>query len=343
MQKIKIVAITLLVLGIISCSKEEVNSNDLNETIVVRHKKADMIARIYGNASDKVFLIILHGGPGGSGLQYRVNTIRTEIEANNPVVYFDQRGSGSSQGNYSEKEVSIDIMAEDVLALVKVIKEKYGKDSKLFLMGHSWGGALAPATLLKNQEVFSGYIDVNGSHDSKGLYDAYKVVFKEMANQQIAQGNSVDYWKNVLDLANNTGAYSLDNYYVLNRKANGMAKILAKDKVINESKIDYGNDTPSENGPIINWNRGKIGQILDNKGLNENISFTDRLSEITIPALVLWGKYDLVVPTFYAQEAFDHLGANDKEMFIFEKSAHNPMYTEPDLFSKKVIAFINIH
>lgn len=341
--KLKIIATIVLVLSMSSCSKEDVRINDLNETIFVRHKKADMPARIYGNASEKVFMIILHGGPGGNGLQYRANAIRTEIEKNNAVVYFDQRGSGSSQGNYAEKDVTIDIMAEDVLALAKVIKTKYGNDAKLFLMGHSWGGALGPATLLKNQEVFSGWIDVDGSHDPKGLYDMYKVVLPKMANEQIALGNSVDYWQSILDLVKNTGAYSLANYYKLNRAANGVAEILAADKVINEAIADFGNDTPSQNGPIVNWNKNRIGQILDEKGLNENVSFTDRLSEITIPSLVLWGKYDVVVPTLYAQEAFDNLGSSDKELFIFEKSAHSPMYTEPNLFADKVIEFINEH
>jgi len=148
-SKLTIISIILLLLSFFSCSKEETNLSDLNETFFVRHKNADMPVHVHGNGSQKVFLIILHGGPGGNGLGYRVNTIRTEIEKNNAVVYFDQRGSGSSQGNYSEEDVSVDLMAEDVLALVKVIKDKYGDDSKLFLMGHSWGGFLGPAVLFK--------------------------------------------------------------------------------------------------------------------------------------------------------------------------------------------------
>lgn len=347
MQKVinntlKILATALLVVvGISSCSKEEVNLANLNETIFVRHKNADLPARIYGNGSEKVFLIILHGGPGGNGLQYRVNTIRTEIEKNNAVVYFDQRGSGSSQGNYAENDLSINIMAEDVLALAKVIKAKYGEDSKLFLMGHSWGGTLGPATLLKNQEMFAGWIDVDGAHDPKGLYENYKIVLKEIADNQITLGNSIDYWHSVLKLVVNTRAFSLDNFYALNRTANGVAQILAKDGIINESKADFGNDTPSENESIVNWNKVKVGQILDERGLNENVSFTNRLSEIRIPSIVLWGRHDVVVPTLYALEAFNNLGSCYKEVFIFEKSAHNPMYTEPDLFAKKVIEFIN--
>ena len=340
---IGILTLIAMVSGMVSCSKESEDLTALRETIFVRHKNADMPARIFGNASEKVFLIILHGGTGGTGLEYRVNTIRTEVEKNNAVVYFDQRGSGSSQGSYSEKEVSIDLMAEDVLALAKVIKAKYGEDSKLFLMGHSWGGALGPATLLKDQNEFLGWIDVNGAHDFIGLYESYQLVLPQLADEQIALGNSIEYWEGIRNLATSVGPYSLQNSLRLNSAANGVARVLATDNVINDAVADFGNDTPSEKPFRVTWNMNQIGGILDKKGLNENVSFTNRLSEISIPSLVLWGTYDVVVPTLYAQEAFDNLGSDDKEIFIFERSAHSPMYTEPDLFADKLIEFINTH
>lgn len=341
---LKIVVIPLFVLAMLSCSKESDDLNDLHKTIYVRHKNADMPAYIHGNASEKVFLIILHGGPGGNGLVYRVNTIRTEIEKNNAIVYFDQRGSGNSQGNYSEEDVSVDLMAEDVLALAKVIKAKYGEDSKLFLMGHSWGGTLGTAALLKSQKDFLGWIDVAGTHDPKGTYEEYKIVLKETANAQIALGNSIDYWQTILDLVQSVGPYSLDDLYRLNANCHKAEKKLADDMVINEAIADYDDDIPLENILTLQWNKSQISEILDVKnGLWEKVSFTNRLTEITIPSLVLWGKYDLVVPTVYAQEAFDNLGASDKELVIFDKSAHSPMFMEPRLFSDKVIEFINDH
>lgn len=345
LNKIKILAIIIMVLSIFSCSKEESDISDLQETIYVRHKNADMPAYIYGNGSEKVFLIILHGGPGGNGLSYRINTIRTEIEKNNAVVYFDQRGSGNSQGNYSEEDLSVDLMAEDVLALAKVIKTKYGDDSKLFLMGHSWGGTLGPAALLKNQDDFAGWIDVDGTHDPKGLYDNYRVILKENAEEQIALGNSVDHWNEVLDKIQNTSQkYDTDDFFTLNRAALNAENHLEEDKVINEGKTSFSNDTPGHNPFTFLWNSNGITNILAyKKGLWEKVTYTDRLHEITIPSLILWGKYDLVVPTVYAQEAFDNLGSNDKEIYIFEKSAHSPMVNEPDLFADKVISFINSH
>lgn len=48
-----------------------------------------------------------------------------------------------------EEEVSIDVMVEDVLVLVKVLWIRYGNDFKFFLMGVSWGGILGFVILLK--------------------------------------------------------------------------------------------------------------------------------------------------------------------------------------------------
>ena len=348
LNKLTLAAVAILLFSVLSCTKEEINLNKLDETIFVRHKGADMPAYIHGNGSEKVFLIILHGGPGGNGLQYRNNAIKNRIEKNNAVVYFDQRNSGNSQGNHSEADVNIDTMAEDVLALAKVIKAKFGNDSKLFLMGHSWGGTLGPAALLKNQEDFTAWIDVAGAHSPKGMYEQYKVILKKIADEQIALGNSIDHWQTVLDMLQNVGQnYNVGDFFKLNRAAHAGEAKLEEDNLVNEVPIDDSDDNNEiilTNPITATWNSNGVLDIIAFKnGLWENISFTNRLSEITIPSLVLWGKYDLVVPTTYAQEAFDNLGSEDKDIFIFEKSAHSPMDNEPELFADKVIEFINGH
>ena len=340
----RIIAIALLLLSMISCSKEESSINNLNETIYIRHENADMPAHIHGNGSEKVFLIILHGGPGANGLAYRVNSIRKEIEENNAVVYFDQRGSGVSQGNYCEDDISIDLMVDDVLALAKVIRSKYGKDSKLFLMGHSWGGTLGTAVLLKNQSEFSGWIDVDGAHNHKGLYDEYKRILQITADEQISLGNSIEFWEDMLDDVKAVGSdWSIENHLRLNSLAITAEGTLQDDQIFYESEFDRGDNVQRPNGLQMNWNMGLIGHILDYKNDLNQISYTNRLSEITIPSLVLWGKYDLSVPLIFAHEAHDSLGSNDKEIFIFEKSGHSPFLTEPDLFGDELIEFINTY
>ncbi|MEW4924444.1 alpha/beta hydrolase [Algibacter sp. 2305UL17-15] len=325
-----------------SCSKDEDISN-LDKTIFVRHKNADMPAYIHGNGSDKTFLIILHGGPGGNGLSYRTNTIKSRIEKECAVVYFDQRGSGMAQGSYSKNGISVSIMAEDVLALAKVIKHTYGNDSKLFLMGHSWGGTLGPAALLKDQSDFLGWINVDGAHNPKDLYFEYITNFKRVATEQIEAENSVDFWEGVLELVNNVDAtqYNAEDSNKMNLKGHQ-----AEDNFRNDGLTDKWNDDNDKIAFQYNilttlWNGNNTQSILADKGLWKVLNYTDRLSEITIPSLVLWGKHDMVIPIFFAQESFDNLGAAEKKLVIFERSGHSPMFNEPDLFADEVIQFIN--
>lgn len=340
LHKIKTAIAVLVMLSIFSCSKDEIDLSNLNEIIYVRHRQADMPAYIHGNGAEKVFLIYLHGGPGGTGLEARINTMVTEVEANNAVVYFDQRGSGNAQGNYSEEDLSVDAMAEDVLALVKVLQSRYGDDAKFFLMGASWGGTLGPATLLKDQTPFLGWIDVAGSHSPKDSFNEYQISLQEKANEQIALGNSVSYWEGVLELLQTIGpSYSDEDFSKLNNKAHESEKTLVADMVINEPQyIDA--DGERLNIPVRN-NLQTLIILAKKKGLFRDVSFTDRLGEITIPSLILWGKHDLVVPTKFAQEAFDHLGSSHKELVIFERTGHSPLESEPAPFAEKVITFIN--
>lgn len=325
--------------SLFSCSSDDAIDN-LSETFFVRHENADMPAYVHGNATEKIFLIVLNGGPGGFGLTYRTKTFIETIEEKYAVVYFDQRGSGVSQGKYLEKEVTVDLMAEDVLALAKVIKEKYGDDSKLVLMGHSWGGTLGTATLLKGQEEFIGWIDVDGAHDPKGMYLEYITNHAKIANEQIVLDNSVDYWETVLQLVDSVSpTYNEDNFFDLNREAFTAEEQLAEDDIINEENWE---DEIGVNYNVFMalWNSGQILKILTNNGLWENISYTDKLSEITVPSLIITGKHDLVVPTKFAQEAFDNIGSEDKELLIFERSGHSPMASEKELFAAEILEFI---
>lgn len=337
----KIILTFFVILTVFSCAKEE-NTNNLDETLFVRHKDADMPAYIHGNASENIFLIMLHGGPGGIGLSYRGPAFDT-IENEFAVVYFDQRGSGMAQGSYSKDGINIDIMAEDVLALVKVIKHKYGDDARFFLMGHSWGGTLGPAALLKDQSDFLGWINVDGSHNTKGLYAAYLSNFRRVAAEQIELENDVTYWNEVIEIVNSVGVqYSKQDMYTLNAEAFESEYTLEQTDVINGNVESDYNTILNYNLLTLFWNMLNTQSILDD-GLFETIDFTERLSEITIPSTVLWGSHDMVVPINFAEEAFDNLGSSDKSLLFFQKSGHSPMFSEPDLFAQEVITFINEH
>ncbi|MEW7292072.1 alpha/beta fold hydrolase [Aquimarina sp. 2304DJ70-9] len=332
--------ILLTVLNIFSCSNDD-DLGNLDDTIFVRHKNADMPAYIHGNGAEKVFLIILHGGPGDTGLSYRLAPFKNKIEKEYAVVYFDQRGSGMSQGSYSENGISVDIMAEDILALVKVMRRKYGNDSRFFLLGHSWGGTLGTATVLKDQHEFLGWISVDGIHNPKGMYQEYIANFERVATEQIGVGNNISFWESTINLVNNvTPEYSQNHFFEMNNKAFQAERRLVGDNVINRQEND-SDIFFNYNLLTTFWNRRNIISILTNQGLWEQVSYTNQLSEIEIPSLILSGKYDMVVPATFAQEAYDNLGSNIKELVIFERSGHAPMLSESDQFAEELIKFMD--
>jgi len=335
---LKLMLVLIAVWSISSCSNDD-NISDLDETIFVRHKNADMPAYIHGNGSDKVFLITLHGGPGGLGLGFRNDMFKNRIEREYAVVYFDQRGAGMSQGGYAEEDVTIDLLGEDILALVQVIKAKYGNDSRFFLLGHSYGGTVGTAALLQDQKDFLGWIEIGGANNTHGIYFANIENHSRVADEQLALGNSINYWESVKNLVANVdnSNRNRDDFRKLNQEASIAENRLRDDGIINREK-DQANLAFDYNLLTALWNIGTIQNIEEENF--SNVNFTERLSEIEIPTLLLWGKYDMVVPPSFGTIALEEIGALNKELVIFERSGHSPMASEPNLFADKLLQFM---
>lgn len=338
----------LLAVSITSCQEESIV---LDDVLYVRYKNAEMPAYIYGNNADKTFIIYLHGGPGGNGLEYRSEVMTSLIEPHYAVVYFDQRHAGMAQGDFSPEEFTIDLMTEDVMALVKVIRHKYGSDCKIFLMGHSWGGALGVATLLNgnNQDQFAGWIEVDGAHDLANAYPENIRFMKKVCREQLQLGNSIDFWSDVKDKLYllDSVSYNSDDDYYINNTAFEAEQYLIDDGVM------YGYDFTmaglmSEliaasfiNNPITCKLNGAIGNsVLDANGIWNRISYSTEIADIKIPSLFMWGKYDMVVPPTLGQQAYNLSGASDKEFILFEGSGHSPMNHETSKFAESILNFI---
>lgn len=336
-----IVSFTII---LFSCKKNK--DSKLNETIYLRRNGADMPAYIHGNSSEKVFVVVLHGGPGGNGLEYRTGSFSEEMEKNYVMVYFDQRGQGMSQGRYSDDEISIDEMVKDVRALALMLKNKYGQDSKLFLFGHSWGGTLGSATMVTAdyQHLFNGWIEVDGAHDLILLYTSAIKMFKRVGNEQIQLGNNTSYWQGVLTEVNKLDTNVVDHSY-LNQEGFKAEEKLAEDGFITKGSPSKGSLTNSVviNNPITSKVSGNFTSAeLEKKGM-EMFSVSDKLHLITIPTLLLWGSYDFVVPPELGHDALSKISSTNKKLVLFETSGHSPMDNEAEKFTNEVKAFIELN
>ncbi|MCI5056616.1 MAG: alpha/beta hydrolase [Flavobacteriales bacterium] len=336
----------LVFISTLSCKKD---LKDLSETIYVRNDGADMPAYVHGNAEDKTFVIILHGGPGGSGLEYRTGIFQSILEKKYAMVYWDQRGQGMSEGTYDESYLNVAQLVEDLEKLVLVLKEEYGNEIKLFLLGHSWGGALGSAYLIQddNQFNFKGWIEMDGAHNLPLLNKEAIKMFLDIGQMQIDTGNSISFWSDIRAqvMSFDTSNIKTEDATYLNTKG-----FEAEDRLIEDDVMLY-DDQYTEGLIANNLIRGNVltkfisGNVTNN-GLFEEVeqlNSSPKLNVITIPCLFQWGKYDFVVPPALGEEAFSLVSSAEKELVIYEFSGHSPMNNEPDLVANDLIEFIDKH
>ena len=122
----------------LSCAKDDAFQS--GDFFFLVNKGADMPVSVQGNKASGVFILFLHGGPGGTALQKMDLPAFNDLESSYATVFWDQRASGSSQGNSQNNLLTLPQFVEDLDKLVDLISGKYN-NPKIFLMGHSFGDA----------------------------------------------------------------------------------------------------------------------------------------------------------------------------------------------------------
>lgn len=337
--------ILLLILFLLACKKQQ-DLSRLNETIYVRSEGSDMPVHMHGNLKSSVILLMVHGGPGGNGLDYRSGMYTVPLEENFAVAYWDQRGQGMSHGKFKESDITIAQMTDDLDAVIKVLKVKYGAWNKVVLLGHSWGGMLTAKYVVtgNNQSNIAAWIEADGAHDIPKLNKDAVRMFTRVANEQISAKNSLSNWQNVLEWASSvdTNNITLNQSNEVNFKGYEAEEWLINDNVM-VSPESGGNSVPFLTGPInpltsyLSGNR--TNTVLSQE--IENTSLTNELYKVTVPTLVLWGKYDFVVPPSLGLDTYKLISSTQKEIVLFENSGHSPMSNEWKYFSDVIITFIH--
>ena len=336
--------ILLVLIGSFSCKKEQ-DLNKVDETIYVRHQGADMPVYLRGNFSSNIIILIVHGGPGGNGLEYRTGPWTVELEEKYGMAYWDQRGQGMSQGNYDNSKLTISQMADDMDAVIKTLKFKYGKDAEVVALGHSWGGTLTAKYMVTGnlQQNLLGWIEADGAHDiPKNDIESIKL-YREVSAQQIAMGNNVANWQEIKDWADavDTNNITDEQSGEINANGNKVEGWLTEDGVL-KTPPSGGNSGASLLSPI-NPLTSMLNGNLTNSALSSEIqqfSVTDELYKVTIPVLAVTGKYDFIVAPALAFDTYNLSSSAFKRIVVFDKSGHSPMSNEPSKFTSEVISFI---
>lgn len=326
----KNIVFSLFIIGILaSCHKENITiSTSAHDVFYLENKGASMPIRVHGKTESKVFMMIVHGGPGGNAPVYRTDYVVENVESQFAIVYWDQRNGGYSQGTTNAEYDSIDDFIEDFEKVVVLLKKRYGSDISIFVNGHSWGGFLTPAFLQKgtNQTLVKGWIQSAGAHNIPLLNEYSRQMQLDKADIEIAANRNVAEWTKIKNYANSltlplTKPQSLE----LNQNAS-KAENLTEERP--KPNPQYTKSQIKDNLPLD----FEIMQSLYNpvpKSLINTVfagrQVSEKMNVINLPTLLLFGKHDYICPAKLADDIESRIKSVYKKKVILRKSGHGLM------------------
>jgi len=329
-----------------ACEKESTAPEPVNDVFYLSHNDAEMPVFVKGNTASNTFILWLHGGPGSSCFpqKYGDYSIMKSMEEKYANVYWDQRCAGNSRGTFNPQDLSIPVMVEDLEKLLVLIRHRYGSDITLILLGHSWGGTLGYSFLAKdsNQDQVDGYLCVSGPHNTSLLMRQQKKETLDLAHRQIALGNCVSGWEEVVQSLEELDENDKDNFLPMNGITHSASEYLVEVDSINPASwswLSLSNILRTPNIEMAWVNKNISGSSPLEKQLHE-LELSDALASIRLPVLFMSGKYDMAVTASQLEEACSIIGSTKKEHVVFQRSAHASYISEPEDFLKAVNSFI---
>ncbi|MCY9669630.1 alpha/beta hydrolase [Paenibacillus alginolyticus] len=327
--KISILIVALLVaVGLISPTwtpaiKGE-NSMSLLEQIDINGTRHEVMIR--GNDRRNPIVIFVHGGPGCSEIPY-VRKYQRLLEKNFTIVHYDQRGSGKSYHFFEDySNLSTDLLVNDLLELTDDVKEMLGQ-SKVLLIGHSFGTYIGMKAAAKAPEKFVAYIGI-------GQVAAHVQSELDSLDYTIDQAKQAGNLKDAVRLEQLRDPIERGEQFTprdMIRKYGGAARL------IDDNRDYYTGFLFNREYNLLDVIRYLKGVSISQQILLEEESknhITDIVDRLEIPFYFVMGQYDYMTSVNAARDYFNVLEASKKDFVIFKESAHYPQFEEKELFAE---------
>lgn len=340
-MKLLSIAIALSTLFMMSsCEKENFYDGD---HFFIRNAGAEMPVYIKGNTASKTFILFVHGGPGSNASLVSFLPVAKELEKEYAFAYWDQRGSGLSQGNPDPSTFTVEQFVEDLDLVIEGINLRHD-NPRIILYGVSWGGALGSAYLSTGnfQDKVTGFICMNSGHNLLEGIPKSVVFVKEYAQEQIDKGIDIAYWTEARDWCAGIPDMTIkENYFKYDAYlSNTNAYQYNPDQELQGPDVNALGVMNSYLSLSIFFN----GKYLANHFNILELNLSPQMVKIKIPSLVIWGRHDGVNTIEMGYDAYNSIGGpgfTDKEMVILENSAHLAHLEEQDLFKQAFQNFVN--
>ena len=261
--------------------------------------------RVVGGPADpgKFPVLVLHGGPGAA--HDYLEPIGALAATGRPVIFYDQLGCGLSDHPHDPSLWEVPLFVEEVGA----VRRALGMD-RLHILGQSWGGMLGMEYALTQPEGLVSLIIANSPASmTQWVSEANRLraglpeeVQATLLQHEAAGTTDSAEYQDAVSIFYSRHVCRTDP--LPEHVQRSFAQIDADPEVYH-----------TMNGPSEFYVVGRL----------KTWDITDRLGEISVPTLVLSGRYDEATPLI-AQTV--QRGIPGAEWVLFEESSHMPHVEE---------------
>ena len=319
---------------------ERKKSGGISERVRIETDAGSLELMLLSDNIENPVLLVCGGGPGIP--QYLLeNSYPSALPEEFTVAYWDYRGTGASfRTDTAAEEMTTGRYVQDAVAVTEYLSKRFSNE-KIFIMGHSFGTYLALKTVQRHPELYKAYIAMS-----------------QIVNQPESEYLAFDYMKEQYEHNGNAKMVEQFNKYDIRSSGKDYDAYFfsgLRDKAMHDLGVGTTRDMRSVISGIffpslkckaytqaerINIWRGKA-RSASFPVTKDAISFNapQDVPEIEIPIIFIVGSYDYTCCAGLQKEYFDHIKAPEKELYVFENSAHSPLYEEYDK-AKQVLADI---
>ena len=350
-MKLSFKIITYFFLSLIvltGCNKDpKVPSGQLDNYYFVKVGNTALPVRVCGNINSNIAIVYIHGGPGGSAQGERANVYWQEIEKYYKVIYYDQRGSGITQGPPEPSKMTIEQFSEDLDNIVDFTKQ-VAKTNKVFIHGASWGGALATYYLLDtaHQNKLQGAIIESPAYDIKNGAILSIQWLLHKADSMIALGKDIDYWNNC---KNFYAAHPVLTYNDFKQHQSYLIQVQGLAYNVTNMQV-RGISVPKTEIDLAYKNAEFAPATLTYEGQSifTHLDLTSQLHQIKLPVMLVWGAKDGLLPKDnLAPKFISNIGTPPSKLkYDTNKSllsAHLPHFEEWQMFDLDTKTFVEAY
>jgi L-proline amide hydrolase len=256
-------------------------------------------------------LLALHGGPGST---HNYFAPLERLEAERPIVLYDQIGCGRSDRPQS-LQWSVEVFREEV----DVVRSHLGLD-RIHLLGTSWGGMLALEHVLAGARGIVGLI-LSSTLASVDDWAAEQLKLRAALPAEVVE---------VLDRHERAGTYDdpeyeqamqayLDRHFYRGPQPRPELEHMKTEKSVEVYRAMQGPNEWTVTGALKGWD------------------VRHRLKEIDVPTLVIRGRHDMSTDAISETLVTGIKGARE---IVLENSSHTPVLEETDAYLAAISEFM---